>query len=63
MKVGRKGEREGDWGPRFRALFINYRCLTETNSRYNGPLANEDSNSRSLQCPLERELTVELQRK
>ena len=38
MKVGRKGKREGDWGPRFRALFINYRCLTETNSRYNGLL-------------------------
>ena len=38
MKVGRKDKRREIGGPRFRALFINYRCLTETNSRYNGLL-------------------------
>ena len=37
----------------------NYGCLTEIYSRYDGLLrANEDTNSRSLQCPPQRELTV-----
>ena len=35
-----------------------YRRLTEINSRILWTLANEDTNSRTLQCPLRRELNV-----